>query len=180
MTEKEMSLRFDTAQAPAKTGDPLQSGWTMTVLPRRDSVPNAFPRYAFSDARLTEDANRFWWERGFTYPSPALPAAWFEWMAIMRAWNGGSVTGGEMQQLETYPMTPEGYVHTWRADVGWPLRPRPDTDTRHADTNARFILACWHYWRWTGDDAFLQRQADRLRRAMQYQLTELRGSEVLL
>jgi hypothetical protein len=180
MAEKEMSLRFDTAQASPKAGGPLRSGWALSVLPRRDSVPDAFPRFAFSDARLTEDASRFWWERAFTYKSPALPAAWFEWMAIMRAWNGGTVTGGEMRQLETYPMTPEGYVHTWNADVGWPLRPKPDTDTRHADTNARFILACWHHWRWTGDDAFLQRQADRLRRAMRYQLNELRGSDGLI
>jgi hypothetical protein len=180
MTEKEMSLRLDTAQAPDKAGDLLRSGWSLSVLPRRDTVPDAFPRFAFSEGQLTEDANRFWWERAFTYPSPALPAAWFEWMSIIRAWNGGTVTAGEMRQLETYPMTPEGYVHTWRADVGWPLRPKPDTDTRHADTNARFILACWHYWRWTGDDAFLQRQADRLRRAMRYQLTELKGSDGLI
>ncbi len=180
MAEKEMSLRFDTAQASETAGNTLRSGWSLSVLPRCDSVPEAFPRFAFADARLTEDASRFWWERAFTYKSPALPAAWFEWMAILRAWNGGTVTDGEMRQLETYPMTPEGYVHTWNADVGWPLRPKPDTDTRHADTNARFILACWHYWRWTGDNDFLQRQADRLRRAMRYQLKELQGADGLI
>ena len=180
MTEKEMSLRVDTAQTSGKAGEPLRSGWHLTVLPRRDSVPEAFPRFAFADKHLTEDANRFWWERAFTYPSPALPAAWFEWMSLIRAWNGGTVRDGEMRQLETYPLTAEGYVHTWNADVGWPLRPKPDSDTRHADTNARFILACWHYWRWTGDDAFLRRQAVRLRSAMRYQLTTLHGADGLI
>jgi hypothetical protein len=180
MAAKELSLRFDTAQTSTKSGSMLHSGWRLSVLPRRDSVPEAFPRFAFADTKLTEDTNRFWWDRAFTYPSPALPAAWFEWMAIIRAWNGGMVTLGEMKQLETYPITSEGYVHTWNADVGWPLRPRPDTDTRHADTNARFILACWHYWRWTGDDTFLKRQADRLHRAMRYQLEVLHGSDGLI
>lgn len=180
MTESEMSLRFDTAQTVGKAGEPLRSDWHLTVLPRRDSVPEAFPRFAFADGRLTEDANRFWWERAFTYPSPALPATWFEWMSLIRAWNGGTVRDGEMRQLETYPLTAEGYVHTWNADVGWPLRPKPDSDTRHADTNARFILACWHYWRWTGDDVFLRRQAVRLKSAMRYQLNTLHGAEGLI
>jgi hypothetical protein len=183
MGEREMSLRFDAPQetlpAPGD-GGPLRSQWRLSVLPRRDSVPEDFPRFAFSDARLTEDASRFWWERAFSYPSPALPAAWFEWMAIIRAWNGGPVRDGEMRQLETCPITPAGYVHTWNQDIGWPLRPKPDTDTRHSDTNARFILANWHHWRWTGDTAFLRRQADRIRRAMRYQLNELRGAEGLI
>jgi hypothetical protein len=180
MSENTLSMRVDTAQnTEAKTGR-LRSRLRVTTLPRVDSVPPTYPRFAFSDERLTEDTNRFWWERAFSYPSPALPAAWFEWMAITRAWVGGPARDGEMRQLESYPITTEGYVHTWRQDVGWPLRPKPTTDTRHADTNARFILACWRYWRWSGDDAFLRRQADRIRHAMRYQLRELHGSEGLI
>ena len=180
MTEDSLSLRLDTAQNREEGTGALRSRLRVTTRARTDSVPAAYPRFSFADRRLTEDTNRFWWERAFSYPSPALPAAWFEWMAITRCWVGGPARDGEMRQLETYPMTPEGYVHTWRQDVGWPLRPKPTTDTRHSDTNARFVLACWRYWRWSGDDAFLRRQADRLRRAMRYQLRNLRGAEGLI
>ena len=180
MTEDILSLRVNTAQNWEKSTGNLRSYLRIRALPRTNSIPSTYSRFSFADKRLTEDTNRFWWERAFSYPSPALPAAWFEWMAITRCWVGGQARDGEMQQLETYPMTPEGYVHTWRQDIGWPLRPKPTTDTRHADTNARFILACWRYWRWSGDDAFLRRQADRLRRAMRYQLRNLKGEEGLI
>jgi hypothetical protein len=180
MTEDVLSLRLDTAQNLDESKGILRSRLRVATLARSDTVPPTYPRFSFADKRLTEDTNRFWWERAFSYPSPALPAAWFEWMAITRCWVGGPARDGEMRQLETYPMTPDGYVHTWRQDIGWPLRPKPTTDTRHGDTNARFILACWRYWRWSGDDAFLGRQADRLRRAMRYQLQNMRGAEGLI
>jgi glycogen debranching enzyme len=101
-------------------------------------------------------------------------------MATMRCWYDGHQRRGEMEQLRTYPITREGYVNTWGAMEGWPFPPSPPYDTRHFDTNARFILACWRFYLWTGDTEFLKSQADRLRRAMAYQLETLSGHDGLI
>jgi len=177
MATRELTMRIGVPFSAA--GEERRSAFTVVALPRADSVPESFPRFAFPDARLTQDVNRFWWERAFTYPAPAGPAAWLAWMPVMRGWFAGPAREGEKAQVATYPITPEGYVHTWGETVGWPFPPG-DYDTRHFDTNARYIVGAHHLWRWTGDDAFLRSQADRLRRAMRYQLDTLKGSEGLL
>ncbi len=177
MAAKSLSLRFDTTLKPS--GGALTTTWRLRVLPREDSVPAAFPRFNLPGRALTEDVNRFWWDRAFTYPAPAGAAAWFEWMATMRAWYDGPPRDGEMAQLKTYPITPEGYVHTWGATIGWPF-PEGAYDTRHFDTNARYLLACRRFYRWTGDRAFLKSQSERLRRAMRYQLDTLGGRSGLI
>lgn len=177
MQPSEMSLRFDTPMV--RQGDTWFSEWALTVKPREDSVPELFPRFACSDKAIEEDLNRFWWERGFTYPSAASGSAeWFEWMALMRGWFAGRGREGEMRAVQTCPITDEGYVHTWGGTIGWPLV--RDRDTRHFDTNARLILACWRHYLWTGDKAFLQGQKDRLREAMSYQLDVLKGRDGLI
>ncbi|MDQ2732828.1 MAG: glycoside hydrolase family 116 protein, partial [Armatimonadota bacterium] len=79
-----------------------------------------------------------------------------------------------------YPIEPDGYVHTWDGMIGWPFPANPPYDTRHFDSNARFILACWRYYLWTGDRTFLQSQAERLRRSMRYQLEVLHGTDGLI
>jgi len=178
MEEKRMHLRLHVPYR--QQGDRWISRWGVRVLPRTDSVPDTFPRFVCPQRRLEQDVNRFWWERAFTYPAPAGPAAWFEWMATMRCWYDGDQRRGEMEQLRTYPITREGYVHTWGAMEGWPFPPSPPYDTRHFDTNARFILACWRFYLWTGDTEFLKSQADCLRRAMAYQLETLKGHEGLI
>lgn len=50
-------------------------------------------------------------------------------------------------------------------------------DTRHTINNPIFILACWDYFRWTGDAGFLTANIDRMRRAVRYQMTEMGGLE---
>ena len=170
--EDEMSLRFDTPFE--KSGDALKTSWTLTVGKRDDSVPDEFPQFACSDKKLEADLNRFWWERAFSYGSPPNRCIEFsEWMAMMRSWYDGPQRDGEIKHLTDYPITDEGYVHTYGDIVGWPLV--PNRDTRHFDTNARFILACWRHYHWTGDRDFLQSQIARLRKAMDYQLEVLKG-----
>jgi hypothetical protein len=70
-------------------------------------------------------------------------------------------------------------MHTWGAEVGWPLV-RDGRDTRHFETNARYILGCWHHFLFTGDLKFLRSQEERLRKTMSYQLETLRGKEGLV
>ena len=174
---EEMHLRFDTPLD--REGDVIRTRFTLAVLPRDDSVPSQFPRFGCSDKALEGDLNRFWWERGFTYPSPANRASeWFEWMALIRAWHERPKPDPEIANMADHPITDEGYVWTSRESIGWPLV--PNRDTRHFDTNARYILGVWRYWLWTGDMDFLRGQAERLRSAMNYQLEVLKGKDGLI
>lgn len=177
MSPREMSLRFDS---PIKQGgETLVSEWSLTIKPRQDDVPDIFPRFTCSDKAMEADLNRLWWERGFSYPSPGSGSIeWAEWAALQWTWMGGDPRAAGMRMVSHYPMTDEGYVHTWGATIGWPLV--RDRDTRHFDTNARFILACWRHYLWSGDIEFLKGQSERLRKAMKYQLEVLKGSEGLI
>lgn len=152
----------------------------ITAQPPTEGAPAILPRFELSDKRLESDVNRFLWDRAFTYPSPAGPAAWFDMMAPVRCWYAGPQRDGEMAGLRGYPLTKEGYVYTWgAAHIGWPF-PGPPYDTRHFDTNARFIDAIDRYYQWTGDRAFLRALAPRVRLAMQYQLETLGGADGLI
>ncbi len=51
-------------------------------------------------------------------------------------------------------------------------------DTRHTINNPIFILACWSYFRWTGDLDFLRSQVNRMRAALRYQQVEMGGVEL--
>ncbi|MCL5270769.1 MAG: hypothetical protein M1457_09540 [bacterium] len=48
-------------------------------------------------------------------------------------------------------------------------------DTRHSINNPIYILACWNYFRWTGDLPFLQENISRMRLALRYQQTVMGG-----
>ena len=176
---KEMHLRFDSPLQ--RKGDVYTSEFSLTILPREDSIPAEFPRFGCSDKKLEADVNRFFWERNFTYGSPAVPSAeWMEWSALTRAWIPGWFGEAEKKLLLDYPITPEGYVYTSRDSLCWPLVNDDSYDNRHYDTNARFILACRRHYLWTGDLDFLRGQADRLRSAMRYQLEVLGGKDGLI
>ncbi len=48
-------------------------------------------------------------------------------------------------------------------------------DTRHTINNPIYVMACWNYFRWTGDLEFLRAVIDKLRIAMRYQQTVMGG-----
>lgn len=48
-------------------------------------------------------------------------------------------------------------------------------DTRHVSNNTIYIQACWNYFRWTQDLAFLREAIDRMRLALRYQQTVMGG-----
>ncbi|MCX7598299.1 MAG: GH116 family glycosyl hydrolase, partial [Armatimonadetes bacterium] len=163
-----------------RSGEGGATRLAIEVLPRQDTIPADWPRFEMPSAQDAQEANTFFYERAFTYPPVWGPAAWFEWNALTRFWHGGRHLEEIASMLETYPISEEGYVHTWGAGAGWPFPDNAVYDTRHFDTNARFILACWRYAAWTGDVEFLRRQAERLRKAMEYQLTVLKGQDGLI
>ena len=178
MSEAEMSIHLGCLAH--REGNGWRSHLKLEIRDRDDSVPDSFPRFATSDVALTEDLNRLWWERGLSYSAPAQPSiAWAEWMGLMWGWFDGPPRTGEREHIARYPITDEGYVHSWGGEVGWPLV-RDGRDTRHFDTNSRYILGCWRHWLFTGDGKFLDSQRDRLRTAMRYQLEALRGKEGLI
>jgi len=48
-------------------------------------------------------------------------------------------------------------------------------DTRHPINNPVYIMACWNYFRWTGDLNFLHQVIGRMRMALRYQQTVMNG-----
>lgn len=178
LADKEATLRWSVR--PAWEEGLITHRFLFEIKPRRDDLPSSWPRFTLPRRQDSQEANLFFYERALTYPPLWGPAAWFEWNALTRLWQGGPHLEALRRHWEEYPITEEGYVHTWGAAPGWPFPDNTRYDTRHFDTNARFILACWRYAAWTGDREFLKRQAERLRRAMEYQLTVLRGEEGLI
>lgn len=169
-----------SSRAQSGPGESKSVAVSLRVMPREDSVPEGWPSFETPDAELTRDLNRFWYERAFSYPAPSGPAAWYEWSALIRYWFGGPLHDGEANNLRNARMSDEGYVYTWGGSAGWPFPDNAVFDTRHFDTNARFILACWRHLCWTQDLDFLRSQLPRVRRAMEYQLTILKGEEGLI
>jgi hypothetical protein len=127
-----------------------------------------------------EEASTFFWERGFSWGPLWGPAAWQEWNPLARAWQAGAHLPELGKMLETYPMSAEGYVYTWGDQPGWPFPDNTKFDTRHSDTNAKFLMGCRLYAAWTGDTGFLKRQAERMRKAMEYQLAQMHGADGLI
>ncbi len=54
--------------------------------------------------------------------------------------------------------------------------PRVELGGHQLNTNANFIQAVWKYYAWTGDETFLTGQAQRVAKAMAWQLDYLNGS----
>ncbi len=152
----------------------------LRVLPRQDILPADWPRFRFADAAVTRDTNTFLYERLFSFGALWGAAVWQEWNCIGREWCPGNGRDALRDNIARLVQADDGYIHTWGALAGWPF-PDPEVyDTRHFDTNARFILAVRHHYLWTGDREFLRSQAVRLRNAMEYQLTTLRGADGLI
>lgn len=174
-----LGLNFHTPLTKQDDGS-RTANITLDILPREDRFPDDFPAFQTSDQEMDRDLNLMLYERNFSYPSPCGPAPWIEWSAIARSWFAGPMRDGEKKHAAGIIMDETGYVHTWGRSAGWPF---PDTsryDTRHFDTNARFILSIWRYTLWTGDWNYLVEQMPRLRKAMRYQLIVLDGESGLI
>ena len=166
-----------TTRARTTTDALIASDTTLAVHPHTDSVPADWPAFETPDPALTRDLNRFHYERNFSYPAPCGPAAWLEFEGISRTWFAGPLHQGEVAGITGTIVDKEGYVYTWGGSPGWPFPDNKVFDTRHFDTNARFILGCWRHACWSRDEAFLRAQADRIRRVMNYQLTTMHGAD---
>ncbi len=175
---KETMLRFTSGAANEDGASTTRV--TLQARPREDSVPGNWPRFVMPDAQDSVEATTFLYERDFTYPPVWGPGAWLEWNQLGRVWQFSPHLGTLRHFLLTYQMSEDGYVHTWGGNPGWPFPDNKRWDTRHFDTNARLILGSWRFAAWHRDDGFLKGQAERLRKAMEYQLTVLKGADGLI
>ena len=178
MEGKQTTMRWPVRSASIDGA--VVSRLEIAALPREDNIPPDWPRFVLPDETESAEANRFLYERAFTYPPVWGPGAWIEWNTLARCWQGGRHIAQLADFLARYPISDEGYVHTWGGNPGWPFPDNSKYDTRHFDTNARFILGCCRYGCWTRDVEFLRGQAGRIRRAMEYQLSVLQGKDGLI
>ena len=117
---------------------------------------------------------------------------WYEWMARKHCWSDTPKYREVLHRfLVDWPQAKDGCIWTWATEEGWPTH-----HVRHNENNAKYILAAWRYDCWQGGPAFLEEldsttalsarpdQSDvskgltvlqKLRAAMEYQLTTLEG-----
>lgn len=166
-----------------------KASFTLTAVKHVDQPPG-LPWISTGSSQLDGDLNRFLHERAFS-PSAGEGGqpTWWEWMGLIRAWSDTALANELRAQLEdwrTNRIDADGYVWSWNDQPGWPLDLGRNiggqpVDTRHFDTNARYILGAYRYFCWRdGTDAYLQRILPTLRIVMDYQLNQLGGRHGLL
>jgi hypothetical protein len=136
--------------------------------------------------RITDDAVSRWGNE----------ATYFEMMALKLMWSDLDADKKNLRgKIIEYPCSDNGYLWSWQTEEGWPTH-----HARHYDTNAKYIIAAWRYYVWTGDREFLFARdntvskseianqidvskgltlIDKLRKAMRFQLEELNGESGL-
>lgn len=153
--------------------------FSLEPQPRDDTLPADWPSFIADDPALEADLNRFFTERVMSYPGGGS-TPWIVWSGPTGSWYTGPRRDAQGQSIAGLTIDDDGYVYTWGNNAGWPFPDNAVYDTRHFDTNARFIIAAWEHFLWTGDRDWLAGQADRLQRAMAYQMTQLHGRHGLI
>jgi len=180
-TMEENTMHFHFYTIPLFKGNKSLASFKLTVYPHSGWLPDFFPCFRSSNPRLDTLLNRFYYERAFTYPPGGGGSpTWKEWDALIRDWICSPLKEEERKNLEGIKVDEDGYVYTWGDLKGWPLWDQTAYDTRHFDTCAKFILAVWRWFSWTGDEEFLIGQIGRLRMAMNYQLRDLQGDKGII
>ncbi len=175
-TDHEARHGLTVHAAPPKAGETLAT-LKFSFVETPATLPDMFPVFTCGDARAGELSTRFLWDRDLSYPPAPGASAWYEWNGLCRNWlNMPRLRDAERSVLTTVPITREGYVHTWGNLIGWPFPDGSKYDTRHFDSNSRFIMGVYRWVTWRRDTQFLGEQIARLRQAMDYQLKELQGA----
>lgn len=121
---------------------------------------------------------------------------WYEWMARKHCWSDTPIYREMLHRfLVNWPQSKDGYIWTWGNEEGWPTH-----HVRHNENNAKYILAGCKYTCWQGGKGFLEESdattttsvrtnqldvsngrtvLEKLRAAMVYQLTTLKGQDGL-
>lgn len=178
-----MSLQFTPAPgSPART---VHRRVTVEVRPADRTLPATFPIFEASDEAAAAALTTFFHERALSAPQAAGAtngADWKDWTGRMYDWTPGGFSSGEREAISAIKQDPDGYVWTWNPSDsrGWPFPDPTVWDTRHFVSNPMYVLGAWRYYSWTGDRAFLATMLPRVRKAIDYCLTTLQGSDGLL
>ena len=165
--------------SPPKPGEMFNSGATGDVTKQMNLMWATFGRG--ENVRLVPFGN-----------SPG----WFEWMARRHCWSDTPKYRKRLHEfLVDWPVSKDGYCWTWGNEEGWPTH-----HVRHNENNGKYIMAACKYYNWQGGKAFLEAKDSstrksirpnetevsegwtvlkKLRAAMDYQLTTLKGSSGL-
>lgn len=151
------------------------------VLPHSPKLPDYYPVFYSSDARYDRILNEFYYSHALNF-GVGTPADWKEWQALILDWTANPQRDEQRGHFTGMPIRSDGYVHCWGGQEGWPFPYKDDDkdgkndfDTRHFTSNATYILGAYRYFVWTRDEEFLKEVMPRLRKAMAYQLNDLKG-----
>jgi len=149
---------------------------------------------------ITWQMNRMWATFGRGEDVELTPfgnePGWYEWMARRHCWSDTPEYRERLRDfLVNWPQSGDGYLWTWGNQEGWPTH-----HVRHNENNAKYILAGCKYYCWQGGKEFLGKVdattttsvrpnesdvsngrtvLEKLRAAMTYQLTTLKGLDGL-
>lgn len=159
----------------AQAGDMYDSGASDSINQQMNEMWGTFGRG--ENVRLTPFGNE---------------PGWFEWMARKHCWSDTPKYRKVLHdRFVMWPQSQDGYMWTWGNEEGWPTH-----HVRHNENNGKVIMAACKYYNWQGGKAFLNEidstttqstqpnQTDvskgrtvleKLRAAMAYQLTTLKG-----
>lgn len=152
---------------------------TIDVVPHTDRVPLPYPAFSASDNGRADQLNQFFYERAYSRPY-GNATDWQDWEGRILDWSDTGALAAVRQNLLTLVVGDDGYVYGWGSQAGWPF-PDPNTyDTRHFSTNAMYVLGICRYYSWTGDVDLLNTLLPGLRRAVDFLLNTLHGSDGLL
>lgn len=173
-------------------------GLAETSVPNQEKAGDLFDSGAASD--VTRQMNLMWATFGRGESVQLAPfgnePGWYEWMARKHCWSDTPKCREMLHRfLVEWPQSRDGYMWTWGNEEGWPTH-----HVRHNENNGKYIMAACKYACWQGGTAFLDEfdstttqsaqpiQSDisagrtmleKLRNAMDYQLTTLGGKSGL-
>jgi len=164
-----------------------RSEMTWEIRPHDDGPPEGFPVFFSSSPSTDTVLNQFLFSHAFNFGAGCFPD-WKEWQSRILCWTTNPQKDVQARFLaKEYPIRPDGYVHTWGDQEGWPFPFKDDDgdgkndyDTRHFTTNAGFILGCANHALWSRDREFVKASLPRARAAMEFQLKDLQGEHGIL
>ncbi|MHB9035533.1 MAG: carboxypeptidase regulatory-like domain-containing protein [Armatimonadota bacterium] len=171
--------KFETYMEPDRMQILIGSGSDIQPLPTSDVLPKYFPRFFTSDSQINDVLNRFmltWLTTHTSCPST------YEFDAKKLSWVDGPIREGfkGVLQFFTGRIDEDGYIWSRPESRGWDGTDALAFDTRHYDSNPPWILACWDYYSWTGDQTFLNAAIDTVRKATDYLLNSMNGQTGIL
>jgi len=156
------------------------------LLAHTDKLPDTYPVFFSSDAKTDKVLNEFLLSHNFNF-GVGTNSDWKDWHTLQLSWTANHQCNWQHTQFLDYKMSPNGYVHCWGADAGWPFPYKDDDkdgvndyDSRHFTSNPCFILGAWREYCWNPDSDYLAKLMPRVRAAMGFMLREQDGDKGVL